>query len=36
MQFLIDKNGIIIGKWIGQSKENEDDLDKKLKEVFGF
>jgi len=32
---LIDKDGKIIGKWVGYSEENEKDLDKVLKDIFG-
>ena len=32
---LIDKSGKIIGKWDGNSEENEKNMDKMLKEVFG-
>ena len=31
---LIDKRGIIIGKWVGLSKENENELDEKLDNIF--
>jgi hypothetical protein len=34
LQILIDKNGIIIGKWGSKTKENEEALDKKLAELF--
>jgi peroxiredoxin len=33
-QFIIDKNGKIIDRIIGYSKENEDSLDKLLKQIF--
>ena len=36
MCYLIDKQGIIIGKWVGQTSENEAAIDKKLQEIFGF
>jgi len=33
-QILIDKSGKIVGQWLGFSKENENELDKKLAELF--
>ena len=36
MCYLINKQGIIIGKWLGNSKENEEAIDKKLQDIFGF
>ncbi len=33
-QILIDKSGKIVGQWDGFSKENENELDKKLAELF--
>lgn len=36
MCYLINYQGVIVGKWLGQSKENEAEIDKKLKEIFGF
>jgi len=32
---LIDKAGKIIAKWGGYSEENEKDMDRVLKEIFG-
>jgi peroxiredoxin len=34
VQLLIDKEGKIVGRWLGKSQENEDALDKELKEIF--
>ncbi len=34
VQILIDKEGIIVAKWYGQSKENETDLEKTLSKIF--
>ena len=34
VQILIDKTGRIIGRWTGSGLENEQDLDKKLAELF--
>lgn len=34
IEYLINKKGIIIGKWDGQSDENDSDLDKKLNHIF--
>jgi hypothetical protein len=31
---LIDKNGFIIGHYLGEGKANAADLDKKLAEIF--
>ena len=36
MCYLINKQGIIVGKWLGQSSENEADINKKLQAIFGF
>ena len=33
MQYLVDKTGKIVGHWIGQSKENENSLREKVKEI---
>ena len=33
-QILIDKNGIIIGRWRGQSKDNDKQLENKLESLF--
>jgi len=33
-QLLIDKEGKIVGRWLGKSQEKEDALDKKLKKIF--
>lgn len=34
VQLLIDKEGKIVGRWLGKSQENEEALDIKLKEIF--
>ncbi len=34
VQILIDKEGVIVAKWNGQSKENEADLENMLLEIF--
>jgi peroxiredoxin len=34
-QYLIDKDGRIAGQWTGYGEENEQELDKKMKEIFG-
>jgi thiol-disulfide isomerase/thioredoxin len=34
VQILIDKDGKIVGKWLGHSKVTEDELEKKLAELF--
>jgi peroxiredoxin len=36
IQILIDKNGMIVGRWDGASSQNEKELDKKLKECMGL
>ena len=36
MCYLINKQGIIVGKWLGQSRENEEEINKKLNEIFEF
>lgn len=36
MFYLINKQGIIVGKWLGQSAENEKEINQKLHEIFGF
>jgi thiol-disulfide isomerase/thioredoxin len=33
-KILIDKDGKVVGIWVGYSKEIESDIDKKLKEIF--
>ena len=33
-KILIDKNGIIIGRWIGQSENTINEIQKKLNEIF--
>ena len=33
-KILIDKDGKVVGVWVGYSKEIERDIDKKLKEIF--
>lgn len=33
-KILIDKNGIIIGRWKGGGKENKDEIEKILNEIF--
>src|ERR1035437_2560278 len=35
LQILVDKKGMIVGRWNGASLQNEKDLDKKLKELMG-
>jgi thiol-disulfide isomerase/thioredoxin len=34
LTILIDKNGKIIGRWLGSGTDNEKELDKKLAEIF--
>ncbi|HAQ17838.1 MAG TPA: hypothetical protein DCR40_01240 [Prolixibacteraceae bacterium] len=34
LQLLIDKDGKIIGRWVGNSKEKEKELDKKIANLF--
>ncbi len=34
IQYLIDKDGKIVGNWVGESKENEKELTDKLKELI--
>lgn len=36
LYYLINKEGIIVGKWVGQTTENEEEIDKKLNEIFKF
>ncbi len=36
MCYLINTEGIIVGKWLGQFNENDADIDNKLKAIFGF
>ena len=36
MSYLINKQGIIVGKWVGKSNETEEEINKKLHEIFGF
>src|ERR1035437_3989885 len=33
--YLIDKNGKIIGNWLGDSEKDDNQLDNMLKETFG-
>jgi len=36
IQILIDKKGMIVGRWDGTSFQNEKELDKKLEELMGL
>lgn len=36
IKLLIDKKGIIIGKWLGESEENSLSLEKKLQEIMKY
>jgi len=36
IQILVDKNGMIIGRWVGSGIINEKELDQKLAELMGF
>lgn len=36
VKILINKEGVIIGRWQGQSKENELSLDQLLRNIMGF
>lgn len=34
LKILIDKNGIIIGRWVGQSEENNKEISERIKETL--